>query len=692
MSRKRRENADVYALRDRIVGLGETSLRKSHYPELQAQLQELAASRDELDRTSRDLRRMVEELEEARRQAESNEERFRHIFDQATDGIVVVRLAESRVVLANRQMARQLGCEPEFLVGLPAARLGLDAACREFVSEAPRLPCGTSRHLSGVTIPRFDGGSLEADVNAVLVELDGERHALSICRDVGEQRRAELRLRQLSQSVEQSPAAVVITDGDGRVEYVNPAFTRMSGWSAEEVVGCGLERLHSGVTPDSVYEDLHRTVSAGGSWRGELCSQRRDGVRYWEDVTVAAIVDDDGRVIHHHSISVDITEQKELEQRFFQSQKMEAVGHLAGGVAHDFNNLLTVINGYSEILLAKLSPGDMPWDGLLEIRKAGRRAQSLTRQLLAFSRKQVLRPVRLDLNLLLGDMEKMLGRLIGEDIEFVFSLDPDLMMVKADPGQLEQVLLNLVVNARDAMPGGGAMRIETCNAIADDSGDTLEERLVGPCVRLAVSDTGSGMDEATRARIFEPFFTTKEQGKGTGLGLSTVYGIVHQSGGRILVHSEPGQGTCFEILLPADGGSAPGQGEAGDASRPRGSEAILVVEDDKAVRGLIEQLLTRYGYHVRLAAEPEEGLRLLREMAEEPPDLVLSDVVMPGMSGIEMARLMRERRPGLRVLFMSGYSEHFLLREGGPAKGETCLQKPFSTDQLLRELRKALDG
>ena len=399
-------------------------------------------------------------------------------------------------------------------------------------------------------------------------------------------------------------------------------------------------------------------------------------------------------------IGRDITEQKKaeaerknLEQQFLQSQKVEAVGQLAGGIAHDFNNLLTAITGYSQLSMARLTSNDPLRSNLEEIKKAGDRAVSLTRQLLAFSRKQMLQPKVLDLNLLVSDLERMLRRLIGENIELRSILDPALGNVKADPGQIEQIVMNLVVNARDAMPHGGKLTIETANIFLDD--EYAKHHIAvrsGDYVMLAISDNGCGMNEETRARIFEPFFTTKEVGKGTGLGLSTVYGIVKQSGGNIWAYSEVGKGTIFRVYLPRVSGDAEEYKRRTEPERaPQGCETILLVEDDQTVRRLTCEILVRYGYKVLNAAHGDEALIVCKRFANTI-DLLLTDVVMPRMSGREVANQIAALRPEMKVLFMSGYTDEAIVHHGVLDANTPFIQKPFAPDALAQKVRDVLDG
>jgi signal transduction histidine kinase len=386
-------------------------------------------------------------------------------------------------------------------------------------------------------------------------------------------------------------------------------------------------------------------------------------------------------------------QRKRTEDQLRQAHKMEAVGRLAGGIAHDFNNLLTVITGYSDLLLADLPRDHFAHQPILEMRKSSDRAAALTRQLLAFSRRQILQPVVLDLNAVVTDLEKMLRRLIGEDIDLVTYLDPTLCRVKADSGEIEQVVMNLVINARDAMPKGGRITIETSNRELDEAyvGSHVEAR-PGSYALLAVSDTGSGMTPDIKARIFEPFFTTKEVGKGTGLGLATVHGIVKQSGGHLEVYSEVGRGTVFKIYLPRHGEpvATPARAEAAEPLAPHGTETVLLAEDELTLNGMARLILESKGYTVLSADDGAEALELGRRH-QGSIDLLLTDVVMPQMSGRELAEQLAALRPGLKVLYMSGYTDEAVVRHGALETGAAFLQKPFAPAVLARKVREVLD-
>jgi PAS domain S-box-containing protein len=513
-------------------------------------------------------------------------------------------------------------------------------------------------------------------------------------RDITERKRAEGNLRLQSAALNAAANAIIITDRNGTIEWINAAFTSLTGYGAEEAIGRNpRELVKSGVHNQAFYKDLWDTILAGHVWHGELTNRRKDGSLYPEGLTVTPVKNDRGEVAHFIAIKQDLTEQQRLEAQFLQSQKMETVGQLAGGIAHDFNNLLTVINGTAELVLDQVSQDDQVHADVQEILKAGERAAMLTHQLLAFSRQQILESRVLSLNTVVAGMESLLRRLLGEDIDLVIVPTPGLGSVKADLGQIEQVISNLAVNARDAMPHGGRLTIETQNVTIDANyarqhGVTMPP---GSYVLLAVSDSGCGMDKATRVRIFEPFFTTKGPGKGTGLGLSTVYGIVKQSHGFIWVYSEVGQGTSFKVCLPqvieVAGPDQPGPAVVSSF----GTETILLAEDNAGLCTLATRVLEPAGYTVLGASTGDEALRLL-ESYDAPVHLLLTDVVMPGMSGRHLAERLAQTHPGMKVLYMSGYTSDTIVQHGVMEAQVPFLAKPFTAAALLRKIREVLDS
>ncbi len=492
-----------------------------------------------------------------------------------------------------------------------------------------------------------------------------------------ERRKVEADRELLATAIEQSAETIVVTDPEGRIVYANPAFEEVSGYTVAEAIGRNPRLLKSGVHDEAFFRALWITISSGRTWSGRVVNRRKDGKLYTEDATISPVRDRAGRIASYLAVKKDVTRSLELEAQLLQAQKMESVGRLAGGVAHDFNNILAVILSSVRFAIEAVPEEGTLRSDLLEIEGAGERAAALTRQLLAFSRKQMLQPEVLDLNALVHGLEKMLRRVVGEDVALLLDLAPEPVPVRADPVQLQQVIVNLVVNARDAMPDGGTLTIRTRN---------VEESRV----LLQITDTGTGMDEATQAHLFEPFFTTKEAGKGTGLGLSSAYGIVQQSGGSIRVASQVGKGTTIDVTLPRTGEVSARAQEGASEGDLSGTETVLVVEDDASVRGIIRRMLAKAGYTVLVAESGAEGLSRCREH-EGDIHLVLADVVMPSMNGRAFRELLLRERPDARVLLMSGYTDDALGRKGVLATEVNFIAKPFNANTLLCRVRSILD-
>ena len=516
-----------------------------------------------------------------------------------------------------------------------------------------------------------------------------QRH--NVAEDNPEERRAQIdeRLTMLSRAVEQSPSVVLITDRSGHIEYVNPRFTDLTGYSLGEVLGKTPRILKSGTMSTETYRRLWNTILSGEEWHSEFLNKKRDGTLYWQRSAISSIRDHPGVITHFIEVAEEITREKELESQLFQSQKMEAIGQLAGGLAHDFNNILTVIIGLGEIVKTKLDDRSEVYGYLLSMLQAAHKSSALTHQLLVFSRRQVLHPEVLDLGALLTDMAGMLRRVVGESVKFVTRLAENLPAVRLDQSQLQQVVLNLLVNATQAITTDGIIILSTAEVrIADEEIDLPESAETGTYVRLSVRDNGCGMDKETLRHIFEPFYTTKKSG--TGLGLATVYGIVHQSGGQLSVHSEPGKGTTFNIYFPAVSGELTGLSAAQEETRDlSGNETILLVEDDDAVRATVNEILSAAGYSVILCANAAHALAFA-ETDPRPLDLLVTDVVLPEVDGIRLFHRLQGIRRNMRVLYISGYAESLLPLQREIDAGHVYLQKPFGRGQLLQAVRAAL--
>lgn len=630
-------------------------------------------------------------------QPRSREARYRAIFEHANDALTL--LSSDGVILeANHRWFDILGVEPVSMVGRhigefasPGAEHSNTALYQQYVVGGPaRNPIVPLRHANGSTV------SMEFSLSTV--EIEGRPTVLSIGKDVTEQVRtsdaltaAEAKYRTL---IERIPDAIWTCTADGTLTFITRNVSKILGYTAEEMMRETLEARVSWVHPDDqvrMQRSFREHVDHGIPFDIEYRHQRKDEKWIWVRSRGTATFELNG-VRYVEGMLSDITERKQLEDSFRQAQKMEAVGQLTGGIAHDFNNLLSTILVNSHFLLTDLAVNDPRRADAEAIKAAADRAAGLTRQLLAFSRKQVLEPTILNLNSAVKDLEKMLCRLIGEDIEFLVIPAADLGSTRVDLSQLEQVVMNLVVNARDAMPAGGKLLMETANVqldelyVANHAGATP-----GNYVMLAVSDTGCGMDEATRRRVFEPFFTTKALGKGTGLGMSTCYGIVKQSGGYITVYSEPGHGTVVKVYLPRVD-DRPALVTKKSISRSlEGRETILLIEDDPQVRAGASRILKGHGYVVLDASDGTNALAMVSGYTGAP-DLVVSDVIMPGPNGPDVVEELRRRFPKIKSLFMSGYTDHAALANGVLQAGVNFLQKPFVPEVLAKRVRDVLDS
>jgi PAS domain S-box-containing protein len=629
------------------------------------------------------------------RRLRESEARYRGLMDNATDGFFLMD-DQGTVHDVNRQACESLGMSREELLGKTPFAFDPDITLAQITELKEAVNSGRTFVLD-TRHRRKDGSTFPVELRVRKMDSEGEWRAVSLARDMTERKKAEESLgnseRRLRAFFETSNAGIIEIDATGHLVRANEAFCAMTGFTASEL---DRKEVREIIFPEDMELFLARwrELASGRADRShtELRYRRKDGTSLWTLGNVVVLSrDDSGAPVACSAVVIDLTERKRLEDHLQRAQKMEAIGQLAGGVAHDFNNLLTVINGYSEILLASHSGQDGTNDAVTAIRDAGERAARLTRQLLAFSRKAIVEPKVLDLNELIGATTRMLSRLVGEDVTLVTELGEGLAAVRADAGQIEQVILNLAVNARDAMPKGGRLTIST-DEIDIGAGEDWDGEALGPGrhVRLRVADTGSGMTEEVRARLFEPFFTTKGIGRGTGLGLATVYGIVRQANGHVSVDSTLGAGTVFTVLLPAVTASVVVAATEVRASA-RGTETILLVEDEDAVRALTRRILERQGYTLLEAADGREALRIADAHAG-PIDLLLTDVVMPNLGGRDLAEAVRARRPETRVLYMSGFTDDAVVRHGVSVAADALLQKPFTPIALTRKVRSILDG
>jgi len=633
-----------------------------------------------------------------RRQLVEREELFHLISENAADLIAVVDM-EGKRLYNSLSYQKALGYSPEELQASSSfEQIHPDDRDRvmKATEDARRSGIGKTleyrlRHKNGTWLV------LES-TSSVIRNANGDPEKLVIVnRDITERKRAEEALQRSEAGfrslVEDAPYGIYRANTSGRFLQVNPALQKMLGYVLAE------ELLRSDLASEifryaGEYQRLSELLTGMEEVKDvELEWKRQDGTPITVRCSGRRINDENGVPAYFEVFAEDVTEKRVLERQLRMAQKMEAIGRLSGGIAHDFNNHLGVIIGYSGVLHKALSTNPALREHALEIEKAGRRAAALTKQLLAFSRQQVLTPAVLNLNTLTSDMEKMLPRLLGEDIEVSLALDPELGNVKADQSQIEQVIMNLAVNARDAMPMGGKLRIQTANAELDQAYIWNHPgSKVGKYVKLAVTDTGTGMEPATLTHIFEPFFTTKERGKGTGLGLATVYGVVKQSNGYIWVDSAPGNGTSFQIYLPRHVGQPAVYEQISDSrGKLRGSETILLVEDAEPLRKLAQTFLETGGFRVLAAENGETALEVARRFGGAF-DLLLTDVVMPGMNGRVLAEHLFPLQPGMKVLYMSGYTDSFIAGHGVLDPQTHLLHKPFTEEDLIGKVRDVLDG
>jgi two-component system cell cycle sensor histidine kinase/response regulator CckA len=649
-------------------------------------LHELRVHQIELEMQNEELRRVQAALEAERA-------RYFYIFDLAPVGYVTLN-AEGLILEANLTAANLLGMGELKLTGRHLSHFILREDRDLHHQFRRRLAYGGGTQTCELRMGKTAGTAFWVHLSATAVpDPDGGPACRVALSDITERKQAEESHARLAMAVEQAAEVIVITAANAAILYVNPAFEKTTGYTRAEALGQNPRILKSGTQDAGFYHRMWDTLRRGEVWHGRFVNKRKDGTHYEEDATISPVRDTAGKIVNYVAVKRDVTRETQLENQLRQAQKMQAVGRLAGGIAHDFNNILMAILGYSDMAMKALPASDPVRKLIEEVHAAGTRAAALTRQLLAFSRKQVLLPRVFSLNDLAANLSEMLRRLIGEDIQLVTAFDPTSGQVKADPGQIEQVIANLAVNSRDAMPHGGTLTIGTANVELDESyASQYAEVSPGRYVLLTVTDTGTGMTDEVKAHIFEPFFTTKDQAKGTGLGLAIIFGIVKQSGGHITLDSEPGYGATFKVYLPRverAGEVAVPRGASGEV--PYGTETILLVEDNESVRKLARMVLEERGYTMLMAGNGAEAIELARRYAGEI-HLLLTDMIMPGMSGLVLAPLLVSSIPGLKVLYMSGFTDAAIERQDLATIGSSFLQKPFTADLLAHQVRALLDA
>lgn len=637
-----------------------------------------------LESTLLEKDRLLEELQDS-------EKRYRRLFESAKDGILILDAATGRVVDVNPFLLQLLGFSYDAIVGQYIWELGVFKDIAASKDAFQSLQNNEYIRYDDLPLETHDGKPIAVEFVSNVYLVDHRKVIQCNIRDITAQKGAKAERNRLLAAIEQAGEAIVMTDAQGNIQFVNPAFERMTGYSAAEAAGRNPRLLKSGVQDDLFYRNLWATLANGKSWSGRMVNKRKDGSLYTEESTISPVRDAADQIVNYVAVNRDLTEHLRLSAQFHQAQKMESVGLLAGGVAHDFNNMLTVISGHAELALRRGGLSRQLQDDLAGIIKAARHSTDITSQLLAFARKQTITPVVLDLNQSVESMLKMLRRLIGEDIELAWHPGGSSCPVKMDPVQVNQILANLCVNARDAIGGVGKIMIETKPAVIDASDCARNFGYVaGEYVLLSISDDGCGMDKETIDQIFEPFFTSKGVGLGTGLGLATVYGIVKQNNGFINVYSEPGTGTTFRIYLPlhAEQAVAPKRDEVAEVPHGHG-ETILTVEDEPTIRMVSKLMLEELGYRVLVAATPGEAIELAEGHAGEIA-LVISDVVMPEMNGRDLAQRLLSLHPDLKILFMSGYTADVIAHRGVLDKGVNFMQKPFSLQELAVKVQASL--
>lgn len=637
---------------------------------------------------------MVRDVTDRKRMEQSlreSEQKFALAFAASPDAVNINRFDDGMYVAINNGFTELTGYTHEDVHGKTSTAINIwdDLTDRQRLVDDLQTR-GYCENLEAQFRGK-DGRRVTGLMSGRLIYLQGVPHILTITRDITQRKQNEANLERLRVAIEQAGEVIVITDAQGTIQYANPAFERVTGYTIREAIDQNPRLLKSGVQDARFYHELWATISQGKTWTGRIVNRHKNGRLFTEEATISPVFDGHDAIVNYVAVKRDITAHLKLESQFIQAQKMESVGRLTGGVAHDFNNMLAIILGYADLAISQTAPDHHAYSCLEKISEAATRSADIVRQLLAFARKQSITPQVITLNRTVEGMLKMLQRLIGEDIELIWRPATDLCPILIDPAQLDQILANLCVNARDAIRDTGTILIETrMISVLEQQCRDNPECLPGDYVQLAVCDNGCGMDQDVLAHIFEPFFTTKDPGLGTGLGLATVYGIVKQNGGSIEVGSEPGHGTIFRINLPAQRIDASVQLEEG--IRPTCStlgETILLVEDDPVILDLYAVILRQLGYQVLMAKTPALALQVASQH-DGAIALLLTDVIMPGMNGRQLSQHLLALHPQMQVLFISGYTADAIAHHGVLDEGLHFLQKPFSRTDLSWKLREML--
>lgn len=649
----------------------------------------ISYEKGEIGELARSFDAMAESIQSRQAELQDSMERYRALFHQAQEPIFLFEVETGRMAEINDAFTRVFGYSKEEIVRMRIFDIPVDSI-ENIHSNIQKVLQKGSTSIGERIYRRKDGSTVPVEVYASLIKLKDKPCIMAITHDLTECKKTEELISKLSHAIEQSPVSIVITDTSGNIEYVNPKFVEITGYTFEEVIGKNPRILKSGKTLPDEYRRLWETITSGKVWRGVFCNKKKNGELFYESAIISPVKNKQGVITHYIGIKEDITELKKLQDQLLHAQKMEALGTFSGGIAHDFNNILNVIIGFGSLIEMNMKEDDPNRIYLKEILKAGERATRLTKSMLAFSRKQIIEPKTQDLNEIIKGVEKFLRRIIGEDIELRTVLSYKDLTVFVDSTQIEQVLMNLATNARDAMPEGGILTIETELVKLDEEymkTHAIEEP--GMYALISVSDTGTGMDEETVKRIFEPYFTTKALGRGTGLGLSITYGIVRQHGGYINCYSELGKGTTFKIYLPL---AESREEEKSVVLLPpeKGTETVLLAEDDETVRRSTKEILEHWGYEVIEAENGEDAIKVFNENMDKIQILIL-DVIMPKMNGKEAYEEIKKIKPDIKALFMSGYTANIIHKKGILEEGINFISKPVSPNELLRKVREVLD-